>query len=53
VIARNPKTGVQNVSINRIQIQGRDRLGVLILPRHLHAFFAALRRRVRRSTSRS
>lgn len=40
VIARNPKTGVQNVSINRIQIHGRDRLGVLILPRHLHAFFA-------------
>ncbi|MGH6609656.1 MAG: UbiD family decarboxylase, partial [Burkholderiaceae bacterium] len=41
VIARNPKTGVQNVSINRIQMNGRDRLGVLILPRHLHAFFAA------------
>jgi 2,5-furandicarboxylate decarboxylase 1 len=41
VIARNPKTGVQNVSINRIQVHGRDRLGVLILPRHLHAFFAA------------
>ena len=41
VIARNPKTGVQNVSINRIQIHGPDRLGILILPRHLHAFFAA------------
>ncbi len=41
VIARNPKTGIQNVSINRIQIHGRDRLGILILPRHLHAFFAA------------
>jgi 2,5-furandicarboxylate decarboxylase 1 len=41
VIARNPKTGVQNVSINRIQVSGRDRLGVLILPRHLHAFFQA------------
>lgn len=38
VIARNPKTGVQNVSINRIQINGPDRLGVLLLPRHLHAF---------------
>lgn len=41
VIARNPKSGVQNVSINRIQIHGPDRLGILILPRHLHAFFAA------------
>jgi len=39
VIARNPKTGVQNVSINRLQISGPDRMGVLILPRHLHAFF--------------
>ena len=41
VIARNPKTGIQNVSINRIQVHGPDRLGILILPRHLHAFFAA------------
>jgi 2,5-furandicarboxylate decarboxylase 1 len=41
VIARNPQTGVQNVSINRIQMNGRDRLGILILPRHLHAFFQA------------
>lgn len=41
VIARNPKTGIQNVSINRIQISGRNRMGVLLLPRHLHAFFAA------------
>lgn len=41
VIARNPATGVQNVSINRIQINSRDRLGILMLPRHLHAFFQA------------
>ena len=38
VVARNPKTGVQNVSINRIQVHAPDRMGVLILPRHLHAF---------------
>jgi 2,5-furandicarboxylate decarboxylase 1 len=38
VVARNPKTGVQNVSINRIQVNAPDRMGVLILPRHLHAF---------------
>lgn len=41
VIARNPKTGIQNVSINRIQINGPDRMGVLLLPRHLHAFYQA------------
>lgn len=41
VIARNPKTGVQNVSINRVQVNDAKRLGVLILPRHLHAFFQA------------
>lgn len=39
VIARNPRTGVQNVSINRLQISGPDRMGILILPRHLHDFF--------------
>lgn len=41
VIARNPRTGVQNVSINRIQVSGPDRLGILMLPRHLFAFFQA------------
>ena len=41
VIARNPKTGVQNVSINRLQITGPGRMGILILPRDLHHFFAA------------
>ena len=39
VIARNPQTGDQNVSINRLQISGKDRLGILILPRDLHKFF--------------
>ncbi len=41
VIARNPKTGKQNVSINRLQLQGPDRLGILILPRDLSQFYAA------------
>jgi 2,5-furandicarboxylate decarboxylase 1 len=41
VIARNPKTGIQNVSINRIQINSRNRMGVLMLPRHLFAFYQA------------
>ena len=35
VIARNPETGNQNVSINRLQINGPDKLGILILPRDL------------------
>ncbi|MEM7251521.1 MAG: UbiD family decarboxylase [Pseudomonadota bacterium] len=41
VIAANPKTGHQNVSINRLQVSGANRLGVLILPRDLHRFFDA------------
>ena len=34
LIARNPKTGIQNVSIHRLQVSGPDRMGVLLLPRH-------------------
>jgi len=41
VIARNPVTGVQNVSINRIQVHGTDRMAILMLPRHLLAFYQA------------
>ena len=41
LIARNPRTGVQNVSINRCQISSGNRMGVLILPRHAHAFYEA------------
>jgi 2,5-furandicarboxylate decarboxylase 1 len=39
VIARNPVTGVQNVSINRIQVHAKDRMAILMLPRHLFAFY--------------
>ena len=39
MIARNPKTGVQNVSIHRCQISGPNRIGVLLLPRHTHMFY--------------
>lgn len=39
LIARNPKTGIQNVSIHRCQVSAPDRIGVLLLPRHtLHYF---------------
>src|SRR5258708_30504112 len=39
LIARNPKTGAQNVTIHRLQLSGPNRLGVLLLPRHTLRFF--------------
>jgi 2,5-furandicarboxylate decarboxylase 1 len=39
MIVRNPRTGKQNVSIHRCQLTGPNRLGVLLLPRHTHAFY--------------
>jgi 2,5-furandicarboxylate decarboxylase 1 len=39
LIARNPRTGIQNVSIHRLQVSGPNRLGVLLLPRHTHMFY--------------
>ena len=39
VIARNPVTGVQNVSIHRIQVHAPARMAILMLPRHLWAFY--------------
>lgn len=39
VICRNPKTGVQNVSIHRLQISGPREMGALLLPRHTLSFF--------------
>ena len=44
LIARNPATGVQNVSIHRLQLSGPDRLGALLLPRHTHMFCEAAER---------
>ena len=41
VIAANPETGDRNVSINRLQVSGPDRLGILMLPRDLHRFYDA------------
>ena len=38
MIARNPRTGMQNVSIHRCQFTGPNRLGVLLLPRHTFTF---------------
>ena len=38
-ISRNPVTGVQNVSLHRLQLSGSNRLGALLLPRHTHMFY--------------
>ena len=38
-IARDPETGIQNVSIHRCQINGPDRIGLLLLPRHTDHFY--------------
>lgn len=38
-IAKDPLTGKQNVSIHRLQVSGKNRLGALILPRHLYNFY--------------
>lgn len=39
LITRNPRSGIQNVSIHRLQVSGPNRLGALLLPRHALAFF--------------
>src|SRR5499426_1882711 len=44
LIARNPETGRQNVSIHRCQLSGPNRLGVLLLPRHTHLMFETAER---------
>jgi 2,5-furandicarboxylate decarboxylase 1 len=39
VVAKDPASGARNVSMHRLQVLGPDRLGILILPRHLsHCF---------------
>lgn len=38
LVSRNPRNGVQNVSIHRLQLNAPDRLGVLLLPRHTLAY---------------
>jgi 2,5-furandicarboxylate decarboxylase 1 len=39
LIAKDPKTGIRNISIHRLQVLGPNRLGILILPRHLSQFY--------------
>lgn len=39
VIVRDPITRKQNVSIHRLQVSGKDKLGVLLLPRHTYHLY--------------
>ncbi len=39
LIAKDPETGTRNISIHRLQVTAPNRLGVLILPRHLAHFY--------------
>lgn len=39
VITRNPKTGIQNVAIHRLQMNAPNKLGALLLPRHTNAYY--------------
>lgn len=39
LIVRNPRTGIQNVAIHRLQVSNPRELGALLLPRHTLAFF--------------
>lgn len=38
-IVRDPVTRKQNVSIHRLQVSGKDKLGALLLPRHTHHLY--------------
>jgi 2,5-furandicarboxylate decarboxylase 1 len=45
LIARNPRTGIQNVAIHRLQLSGPNRLGALLLPRHTNLYVEAAEQR--------
>lgn len=39
VIAKDPQTGVRNASIHRMLVNGKDRLGIRIVPRNLYTYY--------------
>ena len=41
LVSKDAATGARNVSIHRLQVLGPDRLGVMILPRHLFHLYRA------------
>ncbi|MGP8049765.1 MAG: UbiD family decarboxylase [Desulfobaccales bacterium] len=38
LVSKDPSTGIRNLSIHRMQVFDKNRLGILILPRHLAHF---------------
>lgn len=41
LISKDPETGAGNLSIHRLHVLGPNKLGILILPRHLSHFYRA------------
>ena len=39
IAARDPETGIQNLSYHRLLFRGKNKLGILMEPRHLHAIY--------------
>ncbi|MDP2267658.1 MAG: UbiD family decarboxylase [Deltaproteobacteria bacterium] len=39
VIVKDPDTGIQNMSFHRMQIKGPQKLGILMVPRHLYLIY--------------
>ncbi|MGN6550259.1 MAG: UbiD family decarboxylase, partial [Pararhizobium sp.] len=39
LISRDGETGIQNVAIHRCQISGKNRIGILLLPRHTDHYY--------------
>lgn len=39
VVVKDPDTGIQNMSFHRMQIKGPQRLGILMVPRHLYLIY--------------
>lgn len=39
VIAKDPETGVRNASIHRMLVNGKDMLGIRIVPRNLYTYY--------------
>jgi len=39
VVSKDPTSGANNVSIHRLQVLGPNRLGIMLLPRHLLHFY--------------
>jgi 2,5-furandicarboxylate decarboxylase 1 len=39
IVTRDPETGIQNLSYHRLLFKSKNKLGILMEPRHLHAYY--------------